>query len=535
MEFNTEEYKRRGSNVFTSADGFKYVQSKTIENGVYLKCAIFRNGCKGTAKLNLTRHLISLKHLHNHDVSEYKAGIYQLKAKCKTLAKQTQSPSLRSIFDDATRNEPNTHDVSFPECESAMYRSRKTYQPKIPSTATEFIDMLGATPLGKHFKFSVTTGNQVAVVFFSDEIQALLVEASSIQFDGTFDVVPIQFYQLWTIFISVGRHTVPAIHCLMTAKSQELYSSLLEQLVTRLPEFKPVTSMSDWERAPRNAIAEVFPHIRVFGCFFHYTQCIWAMVQKLGLVQDFKKSPEISKYTRLLMAIPFLPASLISPTFILITTPNAPTLDSSVGLKLEKLKKYIKKHWLTHISPEELSIFEVSISSNNGAESYHAKLKARIRSSCPRIWTFTSHLNDIIIDTDNDIGRIRQGREISRARKLNYVQIDDRRKVSKEKLLSGEYTPWQDLQHMSNTIGSQKFSQIIQSESEDSEEELEILHSNNGGINCSVCLNQRLTTWIFMPCRHATFCADCSQQIMNMEQTCPICRNSISERLQIYT
>ena len=125
MEFKTEEYKRRGSNVFTSADGSKYVQSKTIENGVYLKCAIFRNGCKGTAKLNLTRHLITPMHLHNHEVSEYKAGVYQLKAKCKTLAKQTQSPSLRSIFDDATRNEPNTHDVSFPECESAMYRSRK--------------------------------------------------------------------------------------------------------------------------------------------------------------------------------------------------------------------------------------------------------------------------------------------------------------------------------------------------------------------------------------------------------------------------
>ena len=98
MEYNTEEYKRRGSNVFTSADGLKYVQSKTIENGVYLKCAIFRNGCKGTAKLNLTRHLITPMHLHNHEVSEYKAGVYQLKAKCKTLAKQTQSPSLRSIY-----------------------------------------------------------------------------------------------------------------------------------------------------------------------------------------------------------------------------------------------------------------------------------------------------------------------------------------------------------------------------------------------------------------------------------------------------
>ena len=46
MEFNTEEYKRRGSNVFTSAHGFKYVQSKTIENGDYLICAIYRNWCK---------------------------------------------------------------------------------------------------------------------------------------------------------------------------------------------------------------------------------------------------------------------------------------------------------------------------------------------------------------------------------------------------------------------------------------------------------------------------------------------------------
>ena len=107
--------------------------------------------------MNLTRHSITPIHLHNHEVNEYKIGVYLLKANCKTLAKQTQSPSLRNFFDDATRNEPNAHDISFPDCESAMYRSRKTSQTKIPSTAIEFIDMLGAIPLGKHFKFSVTT------------------------------------------------------------------------------------------------------------------------------------------------------------------------------------------------------------------------------------------------------------------------------------------------------------------------------------------------------------------------------------------
>ena len=151
-----------------------------------------------------------------------------------------------------------------------------------------------------HFQYSVTSENQTAVVFFSNEIRASLAEFTNIQFDGTFDTVPIQFYQLWTIFIAVGRHTIPAIHCLMTAKTQDLYRAVLESLITHIPAFKPVASMSDWERGSRNAFKDVFPQIRIYGCLFHYTQCIWAKVQKLGLTNGFKSNPEISKFTRLL-------------------------------------------------------------------------------------------------------------------------------------------------------------------------------------------------------------------------------------------
>ena len=78
---------------------------------------------------------------------------------------------------------------------------------------------------------------------------------------------------------------------------------------------------------------------------------------------------------------------------------------------------------------------------NNGAESYHSKLKARIRTSHPRIWLFLSQLNDSIVDTDNDIGRIRLGREISRARKPIYVHIDEQGMLFKEKFRNGVYTP----------------------------------------------------------------------------------------------
>ena len=39
--------------------------------------------------------------------------------------------------------------------------------------------------------------------------------------------------------------------------------------------------MSDWEAAARNAFKEVFPHISNYGCWFHYTQRIWAKPQKI--------------------------------------------------------------------------------------------------------------------------------------------------------------------------------------------------------------------------------------------------------------
>ena len=56
-------------------------------------------------------------------------------------AKYSQN-NLREVFDDITRNDPNAADISFVECESLMYRARRTLQPKIPLTAPEFCDML---------------------------------------------------------------------------------------------------------------------------------------------------------------------------------------------------------------------------------------------------------------------------------------------------------------------------------------------------------------------------------------------------------
>ena len=72
-----------------------------------------------------------------------------------------------------------------------------------------------------------------------------------------------------------------------------------------VPDFQPSATMSDWEPAPRKAFKQVYPNIKLYGCWFHFTQRIWMKSHKLGLSESFRSNPEVTKYIKQLMAIPF--------------------------------------------------------------------------------------------------------------------------------------------------------------------------------------------------------------------------------------
>ena len=197
--------------------------------------------------------------------------------------------------------------------------------------------------------------------------------------------------------------------------------------------------------------------------------------------------------------------------------------------RLEKMKKYFKKRWINQISPEELSIHDINVSTNNGAENYHSKFKSKMRCNHPRIWTFITKLNEIIKDTDNDIRHLYQGREISRPRcKKN----EEHRIVLKQKLSDGELNPWQFLQSMSYTVGNMK-TQATPSSSE-SEIEDEGDQNTNTEPVC-VVLTQINNTWVFISCRQASFCGECRERIVTLGQNCSVCRSNIEARLEIFT
>ena len=152
MEYTLGSYVGTGGKIFTSSDGFKYLKYKVKETREYLRCVLWKKGCKGTGKLNLESELIHPCSFHNHNIDEYETEVYDLKNRCKTIARNSQG-SLRKLFDDETRTDPFASRISFNECESSMYRSRRKTQPKIPLSAEEFSEMLPGSTYGKTSSF----------------------------------------------------------------------------------------------------------------------------------------------------------------------------------------------------------------------------------------------------------------------------------------------------------------------------------------------------------------------------------------------
>ena len=75
-------------------------------------------------------------------------------------------------------------------------------------------------------------------------------------------------------------------------------------------------------------------------------------------------------------------------------------------------------------------------------------------------------------DTENDIGRLNLGKKIRKPRKNKDINNNEKRRICKEKLRDGHYTPREFLQTTSHTIGNlSSTEELFSSDSDSSEEE----------------------------------------------------------------
>ena len=155
-------------------------------------------------------------------------------------------------------------------------------------------------------------GNEILIFTTTENIRHLS-RAKYWIIDGTFKTAPIIFKQLYTIHAPVGgtnHKIVPLLYALMTAKSEELYERLFQELNEMADrediELKPDFVITDFEMAAINAVKSEFPGVQNKGCFFHLGQSVYRKIQSLQLASRYGTDEDFSIKIRQIPALAFL-------------------------------------------------------------------------------------------------------------------------------------------------------------------------------------------------------------------------------------
>ncbi|XP_072400820.1 uncharacterized protein [Diabrotica undecimpunctata] len=116
--------------------------------------------------------------------------------------------------------------------------------------------------------------------------------------DGTFNSAPPLFSQIYTIHGVRYSNVIPTVFALLTNKTQETYTRVFQQLKVLNPALRPLTIMMDFEKAAMNAAQTEFPNVRIRGCFFHFSQCMWRHIQSAGLQRRYIENPDFALHLR---------------------------------------------------------------------------------------------------------------------------------------------------------------------------------------------------------------------------------------------
>ena len=137
MEYTLSSYRRLFGKVYTTSDGHKFINSKISEKCIYLRCAIFRPGCKGTGRLNRVTDFITPLLPHNHNTVEYRLDVFDLKTKCNKTAMHSET-NLRHVFDDTTRGDPSARELTFPNANRQFIVPGEGYNRIFPQMLLNF-------------------------------------------------------------------------------------------------------------------------------------------------------------------------------------------------------------------------------------------------------------------------------------------------------------------------------------------------------------------------------------------------------------
>ncbi|RNA10273.1 hypothetical protein BpHYR1_037581 [Brachionus plicatilis] len=158
-------------------------------------------------------------------------------------------------------------------------------------------------------KYKYTSGetdeNRIIILGTSDNLD-LLSKEDAWYVDGTFNISPDTFTQVFTVNVIINNKNLPLVFALLPNKQKVSYSRVFECLVSNVSN-KPKYIMSDFEKGITSCVKEIFKGTNVGGCYFHLASNLWKKVVNNGSRKVFRKEEVFRKFFNYLKVIPFIP------------------------------------------------------------------------------------------------------------------------------------------------------------------------------------------------------------------------------------
>jgi hypothetical protein len=294
---------------------------------------------------------------------------------CKIAVRNSMVP-VQQIFEEKTTKlkEDGCSILAVPEyssVKSSLYRARYRHL-RIPKARFDKIEEVEVPEyLGKDFVI-VHDGMKEKIIIFSTPLaQTTLNEVNEFYSDGTFQITPRPFYQVYSLHVNLSDNNkenqfIPLVYALLPNKTQNtytrLYTILKEKLSLNIDTFK-----CDFEVANINAVKQVFPEAKISGCFYHFQKAVRDKADNLGL-----ESSQGKKIVRLCCMLAHLPSQFIPEAYLSI---NEEMPDSDTYRKFDK---YFSDFWLNKITTNLISCYKENVRTTNSIEGWHHRINTRI-------------------------------------------------------------------------------------------------------------------------------------------------------------
>ncbi|CAF1607524.1 unnamed protein product, partial [Adineta ricciae] len=310
-------------------DGFRYRRDRTV-----WRCV--KDKCKGRARPDGN----SFEAYQDHtcqapDPDEIEKALYNHEIR-KKAAECHDTPRL--IIHEARLKLSSDAAITSPQYNASqrvIQRIRRDDNiPSEPKTFADIVIPLNFQNTVTNQKFLLYDNNDVnrrLLIFASKEQLDFLNQCESWHCDGTFAVAPKMFEQMYSIHGSIRGKSLPLVYALLPNKDEKAYAELfkiVKQHVRRKPKYLSI----DFEKAAENSFGVIYPECEIFGCFFHFKQCIWRHICELHLKKEFLENDASRRTMKNLAALAFIPSQNVIEEFVRIKDNSSEVLDVSCAI-----------------------------------------------------------------------------------------------------------------------------------------------------------------------------------------------------------